>query len=187
MFYDLVLTSYARTLGFSLDQLMKDHVWEEVVYLIIWGLLPTADEQRQFRRTLAAGTVPPQAVVDAVTALPRDAHISSMLLACLAAYVSCDEGSKCVHASGKPFYLKHMANTDAAITRSLSTLAVTLALSYCHKHGVEFTPADPNGTFIGNVLLMMGFARDGKPDPKIERCFEKLWVLYADHEMTNST
>jgi citrate synthase len=131
--------------------------------------------------------VPPQTVIETVQALPRDAHISSMILACLAAYASCDEGSKQVHASGKPVYLKNMANTDVAVTRCLSTLAVTLALSYCHKHGVEFTPADPNGTFIGNVLLMMGFAADGKPDAKIERCFEKLWVLYADHEMTNST
>lgn len=68
-------------------------------------------------------------------------------------------------------------------------MATTIALVYCHKRGRKFTPADPNGSFIGNVLLMMGFVdeRTGKPDPKIERCFERLWILYADHEMTNST
>lgn len=37
------------------------------------------------------------------------------------------------------------------------------------------------------MLLMMGHTKDGKPNAQIERCLEKLWILYADHEMTNST
>jgi citrate synthase len=173
--------------GHSLDELVEKHDWEEVVYLINWGKLPSMDEKLRFRKELAASMIAPQAVIDVIRALPRDAHVSSMILAGLAAFASCDEGSIKVHASGKPYYLGNMKNVDAAIPRTLSALAVTLALTYCHKKGIEHAPVDPNGTFIGNLLLMMGFAQDGKPDAKIERCFEKLWILYADHEMTNST
>lgn len=80
-----------------------------------------------------------------------------------------------------------MTTVDAAIPRTLAAFGMTIAIAYCHKHGKTFTPTDPNGSFIGNMPLMMGFAQDGKPDAKIERCLEKLWILYADHEMTNST
>lgn len=110
-----------------------------------------------------------------------------MIQAGLSAWISYDEGSQEVHSSGKAYYVGNMPRVDAAIVRTLSALAVTIALSYCHRRGKAFTPADQNGSFIGNVLLMMGFATDGKPDARIERCFEKLWLLYADHEMTNST
>lgn len=174
--------------GQSLDELVENHDWEEVVYLINWGRLPSMKEKLQFRQELAASMVVPQAVIDVIRAMPRDAHVSSMILAGLAAFASCDEGSCRVHAgSGKPYYLGNMKNVDAAIPRTLSALAVTIALTHCHKKGIEHTPVDPNGSFIGNLLLMMGYAKDGKPDAKIERCFEKLWILYADHEMTNST
>lgn len=173
--------------GYSLDELVEKNDWEEVVYLINWGYLPTLQEKLEFRRALAAHMEAPQAVVDVIRALPRDALVSSMIHAGLAAFASCDEGSRQLHGSSKAFYLGNMSNVDSAIVRTLSALAVTIALTHCHKRDIEFTVADPNESFIGNVLLMMGFSKNGKPDAKIERCFEKLWVLYADHEMTNST
>jgi citrate synthase len=43
---------------------------------------------------------------------------------------------------------------------------------------------------LGNLLFMMGKvdAEDNsKPDAKLETTLNKLWILYADHEMTNST
>ncbi|KAF2021111.1 citrate synthase [Aaosphaeria arxii CBS 175.79] len=171
----------------SLDKVVRDNDWEEVVYLINWGHLPTLTEKVRFRKDLAANMVPPQPVVDVIRALPRDALICSMMQAGLAAYTSCDKGSRTVHSSGRPHYVKNMPAVDAAIVRTLSAFAVVIALAYCHKRGKEFTAADPNGSFIGNCLLMMGFTQNGKPDATIERCFEKLWILYANHEMTNST
>ncbi|KAF2113638.1 citrate synthase [Lophiotrema nucula] len=171
----------------SLDNLVRDNDWEDVVYMLNWGSLPTSDEKKQFRRALADAMPPPQAVVNVITAFPRDALNSSLIQAGLSAYASCDEGSRKLHGSVRPQYLGNMPRVDAAIVRSLSALATTIALTYCHKRGKSFTSPDPHSSFIGNVLLMMGFSQNGKPDPKVERCFEKLWVLYADHEMTNST
>lgn len=111
-----------------------------------------------------------------------------MVMAGLTAYAACDEGTIGVQ-SGRVQYLGNMKLVDQAIVQALSSLATTIALVYCHKRGRQFTPADPNGSFIGNVLRMMGFVEPGtdKPEAKIERCLERLWILYADHEMTNST
>ncbi|OJD32504.1 citrate synthase [Diplodia corticola] len=173
----------------SIDDLFRDNDYEEVMHLLIWGHLPSAVEKRKLRRSLAAAMVPPQSVVDVIHAFDRDAITMSMLLAGLSAFAAVDEGTKEVHTSGRPAYLGKTEAVDAAIIRTLAALATTIALVYCHKRGKAFTPADPNGSYIGNVLLMMGFHEPGqkKPNQKIEECFEKLWVLYADHEMTNST
>jgi citrate synthase len=168
--------------GHPLDDLMKHCEWEEVVYLIIWGHLPKWEERLRFQLELASNMVPPTEVLDAIRALSRDAPMSSMLSVGLAVYSSCDEGSQKLHSSGKEYYLGHLERVDKAIIRTLSAFAVTIAVSYCHKRGIELTPANPNGSFIGNVIRMMG-----KPSAMIEECLKQLWVLYADHEMTNST
>ena len=112
-----------------------------------------------------------------------------MILAGLSAYASCDEGTKAAHHEGRPQYLGNMKTVDPAIIRTMSSLATTIALTYCHIRGRAFTAADPNGSFIENILLMMGFVQEDtkKPDAKIVKLFERLWILYADHEMTNST
>jgi citrate synthase len=105
-----------------------------------------------------------------------------MIFAGLAAFAASDEGTKQLNSDLRPYYLHNMQNTDRAIIRAMASMATTVALVYCHKRGHEFTEPDPRGSFIGNILKMMG-----KSDEKIEKCLEKLWIFYADHEMTNST
>lgn len=105
-----------------------------------------------------------------------------MIIAGLAAYAALDEGSYKTHNSSAAYYLGNLKAVDAAIIRSLSALATTVALVYCHKRNRHFTKPQKDGSFIGNLLLMMGVS-----DEHTERCLQSLWVLYADHEMTNST
>ncbi|KAF2088726.1 citrate synthase [Saccharata proteae CBS 121410] len=180
---------YIQYRDYPIEYLFENHDYEEVVHLLIWGHLPIAVEKTMFRKGLAASANPPQSVVDVIKAFPRDTTTFTMVLAGLAAYAALDEGTLAVHEEGRPYYLGNLKAVDAAIIRCLSNLATTIAMVYCHKRGKTFTPADPNGSFIGNMLTMMGFVDPltGMPDQKIERCFERLWILYADHEMTNST
>lgn len=71
---------------------------------------------------------------------------------------------------------------DQALLRTIAYIASTIGLIYCHKNDKVFTNPEKDRSLIGNLLLMMGYT-----DPKIEQCLNKLWILYADHEMTNST
>lgn len=86
-------------------------------------------------------------------------------------------------------YQGNMKVIDEGVLRTLSTMAVVVALMYCHQRGHSFTPADPSKPFIENVLLMMGFVekQTGLPSPKAVETLDRLWILYLDHEMTNST
>lgn len=40
------------------------------MHLLIWGHLPSAEEKHQFEYAMAEAAVPPQAVLDAIHALP---------------------------------------------------------------------------------------------------------------------
>lgn len=68
-------------------------------------------------------------------------------------------------------------------------MTIIVALIYCHQHDRNLVPPDPKLSFIENVLLMMGFVEQSTqlPDPKVVKTLDSLWVLYCDHEMTNST
>lgn len=112
---------------------------------------------------------------------------STMVIAGFAAWAACEPGVAAVHYEGRPKYLGHAEEVDAIIPRCIQAFATTIALVYCHKRGRAFINPDPRGTLIGNLLLMMGFTECGKPTKEIEECFKRLWILYADHEMTNST
>ncbi|GJC79193.1 citrate synthase [Colletotrichum liriopes] len=180
---------YIQYRGYPMEYLFEKHDYEEVIHLLIWGRIPNAAEKKAFQREIAAGCVPPEHVVHVINSFPRDSLTSTMVIAGMAAYASQDEGATRTLQSSCPAYLGQPDKVDAALISSLSALATVVALVYCHKRGKAFTPADPEAFFIANVVKMMGF-REGasdKPNQKMMQCFEKLWILYADHEMTNST
>lgn len=171
----------------AIDELFNNNDYEEVMHLLIWGTLPTSEEKTAFRRRLASHMKAPEAVRNAIKAFPSDGLTHPMLLAGIAAFTALDKGTQAVHKSSKPAYLGNMAAADDAIIRTLAALATTVALVYCHKRGHEFTNADPEASYIGNILRMMGLTVEGQPNHKLEHCLERLWVLNADHGMTNST
>ncbi|KAE9579239.1 hypothetical protein CGMCC3_g4491 [Colletotrichum fructicola] len=181
---------YIQYRQFSIEYLFENHDYEEVIYLLIWGKLPDKPEKEHFQRKLAASCVPPEHVVQTIASFSRDSSTSTMMIAGIAAYASQDEGAISIMGSARPAYLGRAGQVDAAIIRCMSALATVVALVYCHKRGKDLTPAHPSDSFVANVVRMMGF-RDKRssvlPDVGIQRCLEKLWILYADHGMTNST
>ncbi|KAF5232796.1 hypothetical protein FANTH_12807 [Fusarium anthophilum] len=174
----------------TIDELFHNNNYEEVVHLIIWGTLPTQEQKINLRRKLASHMKPPKSVENAIKAFPPDGLTHPMLLAGIAAFAAHDKGSQAVHRSSEPAYLGNMEEVDDAIIRTLAALATTVAMVYCYRRGRPFTQANPDESYIGNILLMMGLTEEGSsstPNRKIEHCLERLWVLNADHGMTNST
>ena len=111
-----------------------------------------------------------------------------MVLAGLSAFAGSDPALVPIHA-GKNLYQGNLEQVDRAIIRTLAAVATVVTLVYCHRNNKAFTPADPQNSFVENIVQMMGlFEKDGKTlDRKIIRNLERLWILFADHEMTNST
>lgn len=105
-----------------------------------------------------------------------------MVPAGLAAYVASDPASVPTAADKPNLYLGNIEAVDQAIMRRMSSLAVIVALVYCHQHDKAFTPPDPARSHISNLLLMMGFVGkdSNEPEGEVLAYLERLWVLYAD-------
>lgn len=111
-----------------------------------------------------------------------------MIIAGLAATLGSDS-SAIPGFAGKDLYWRNPSVIDRSVIRGLSAMAVVVALVHCHRNNRPFTEPDPEGSFVSNFLLMMGFVdkHTGTPSPRNIAYLEKLFVLHADHEMSNAT
>jgi citrate synthase len=111
-----------------------------------------------------------------------------MLIAGLAAWAAALPETIPVHV-GATLYMNNPEMVDTSVKQCLASFAAIVALVYCHQHGHPFTLAEEHRTIPENVLLMMHFVDEVTKEPTSAMVNEldKLWILYADHEMTAST
>lgn len=174
--------------GYPVGYLFENHDYEEVCHLLIWGNLPTPEQKRQFRANMAKEMVPDPSVMRAVRAFDPAAPAYLIISAGLAAWAAADPTKIPVHA-GDRIYLGKMDSVDAGVYRSLAALMTVVAMTSCHQQKQTFVAqADPSLSPIDNMLIMMGKVdRYGNADRKYSKAINQLWILFADHEMTNST
>jgi len=115
--------------------------------------------------------------------------VFALVIAGLAAYAANDPSSIPSAADRPMMYKGDKTFIDNSIIHTMASMPAIVAVVYCHQHGRELTPPDPNLSFIANILLMMGFVDESTktPSPKVVETLERVWILYCDHEMTNST
>ena len=118
----------------------------------------------------------------------RNGSIMGMMIAGLSAYQSSQMEFIPAHAA-KTLYLGQPEMVDQEIIKLMRNLAVITATAYCHHTNRSFTEPRSDLSYIENFLLMVGHVDEemGLPNPHHVSCFERLWVLIADHEMTCST
>lgn len=173
---------------YSLDYLLEHHDFIEVAYLLIWGHLPSCAETQNFEGELFKQSNPPDIVIEVVRSFPRGTPNFLIIVAGLSAWAAYSADHIPIH-TGKNIYLGNPDAVDSGIIRTMSALSVVIALTSCHQQGKQFRSPDARNSFVCNQLLMMGIVNSetGKPDSWAERQLNKLWIIYADHEMTNST
>ncbi|PWY82045.1 citrate synthase [Aspergillus heteromorphus CBS 117.55] len=174
--------------GYTLDQLIENHDFEDVSFLLVWGHLPSIQEKLDYRTKLAARLNPPQSVVDTIKCFPRITPYHLMFVAGLTAWAATDPTMIPIHM-GAELYLGKMDAVDKGVLQTMAASISVIALIYCHYQGKQIRPSDAHASLAENILLMMGIVDQttNRPDPKMVRILNSLWTVYADHEMTNST
>ncbi|RAH76535.1 citrate synthase [Aspergillus japonicus CBS 114.51] len=173
----------------TLDELMEHNDFEDVAFLLIWGQLPSAAAKESFRLKLAARANPPAGVEETIRSFPRDAPYHLPIIAGLSAWAAANPSTIPIFA-GKELYLGKPEAVDEGVLTAFAAIVTVTALTYCHQRDRKFTRPDPNASVVENILRMMGAGIDettGRPLDKMVRILNKLWIIYADHEMTNST
>ena len=132
--------------------------------------------------------IPDPSVMRAIRAFDAAAPSYLIISAGLAAWAAADPSKIPVHA-GDRIYLGDQDAVDDGVYRSLAALTTVTAMASCHQQKKTFfSQADPALSLVDNMLLMMGYTdRLGNVDQTFSTAINKLWILFADHEMTNST
>jgi citrate synthase len=160
--------------GYNINDLASHASFEEVVYLLSNGDLPTREELDHLRAQLRAERQLPPPVVDFLRNIPDDAHPMAVLQTVVSAVgLYDDEANDMDEASNRRKAVRILARIPAIIA----------AFDRLRK-GLE--PVDPldEGSMARNFLYMLN---DEEPDEAAVRTFDVCLVLHADHGLNAST
>jgi len=160
--------------GIAIDDLARHSTFEETVYLLWNRRLPTQSQLDEFSKELRRRYRLPDAMVQRIRALPKQAepmHVLRTMVSELSLHDPSPNANDIASAQDK----------------SLNVLAQAPAI-VAHfdraRRGLDLIPPDSSLSFAENFLNM----RNGeRPTPTMVRAFDACMILHADHGLNNST
>ena len=161
---------------YPIEELAENATFPEVMYLLIYGKLPTKEELAKFNHDLTYHSMIHEDMKRFFDGYPRDAHPMGVLASMVAALST--------------FYPEKTAeDIDRNIIRLLAKMKTLAAFAYKKTSGQPFIYPQNHMTFEENFLKMM-FAVPCEPyqiDPVMTDALRLLLILHADHEQNCST
>ena len=170
-----------RHRGYSIEELADKASFVEVIYLVLYGELPTEAQYKEFDNSLREHTLVNEGLESMFKAFPTGSHPMGQLMSMLSALGL--------------FYPKSMDpnRDDEAVNRTVIRLLAKMP-TICamiskkgHGHPVVFPRNDLD--YVSNYLNMT-FGQvtmtDYTPDPVLVSAMNKLLILHADHEQNCS-
>eukprot|EP00951_Prasinocladus_malaysianus_P018067 scaffold143461_cov46-Prasinocladus_malaysianus.AAC.1 len=191
-----------RYRGIPIEQLAENSTFLETSYMLLYGELPVASELRAFEEAVARHSMLPEPVIASLEQLPHDSHPMAVLVAGITA-LSCHHPEQNPALAGGSIYRLALAPAcicklqfqrsaevrDKQIVRLLGKVP-TLA-AYAYHRGTGRKPSQPNLhlSYAENFLYMLDAngSPSYKPNPKLARCLDIMFILHAEHEMNCST
>ncbi len=167
--------------GYPIEQLAEKATFIEVVYLLIYGKLPTQTELDSFSNSITKHTLVHEDMKQFFEAYPAKAHpmgvLSSMVCSLSTFYPESLDPNRSPEAK------------DLTIHRLLAKLPTLAAWSYKNAMRHPFMYPKNNLDYCSNFMYMMfGMpTEDYSVDPVIVDALNKLLILHADHEQNCST
>jgi citrate synthase len=160
--------------GYDIHDLATYAGFEEVCYLLLFGLLPNSFQLADFNVRLAANRALPPQLIDLMKATPAGAWPMDVLRTAVSALAlftpHLEDGT-------------HLSNPRAAIHLIAKTPAIVAAWDRIRR-GLEPIAPEPHLSTAANFLYM----RTGRaPSPEAERALDTYLVLLADHSYNAST
>jgi citrate synthase len=159
--------------GFNIHTLAENATFEEVIYLLWNGSLPTQSELQGLKAALVEHRPIPQPVVDFLRTVPEGAPMDVLRTAVsmLALY---DPLVKDVSQEANKVKAEKLMAQTATIVTTFHRL----------RTQQEVIPGDPQLSFAANFLYTLTGKR---PASIAERTFDVALTLHADHELNAST
>lgn len=170
-----------RYRGYPIEQLSEYASFIEVMYLLIYGELPTENELNIFQSSISHHTLVHENMKRFYEAYPTGAHPMGVLSSMLASLSTFYPES---HDPNRSFI-----DVDRTIHRLLAKMPTLAAQAYKVSMGHPMMYPKNRYTYTQNFLHMM-FAlpsMEYQIDPVIDDALNKLLILHADHEQNCST
>ncbi len=162
--------------GYPIEQLAEKLSFEEVVYLLVRGALPTQEQFDTFKADLDEHALLPKSVYALIESFPRDAHPMGIAQSAVAALEA--------HAAS----VGDESDVDAHITALIAKFKALTAAIYRHAKGLSAMHPTSGLSYSGDFLKMM-YARPNDAydiDEAVETAINRLLILHADHEQNCS-
>ena len=169
-----------RYRGYSIEDLAEKASFIEVVYLLIFGELPTKVQLEAFQKDIVAESHVDEEMKKILDGFPKSAHPMGVLASLTSALISFNPNSVNV-SSDKEMY--------AAIVRIVAKFPVLVAWTMRKKKGLPLDYGDDSLGYVENIHKMM-FKKPSQEYTKnkvIIDALDKLLILHADHEQNCST
>jgi citrate synthase len=160
--------------GYDINDLAKGASFEEVVYLLWNGALPTEEELETLRAELRGERALPAPVMDILRNAPDDAHPMAVLRTAVSSLALYD---------GEADTMSPEANRRKAV-RILAQIPTMIAAFDRLRKGLDPVSPLDGESMAHNFLYMLN---GEEPGEAAERVFDVCLVLHADHGLNAST
>ncbi len=166
--------------GYPIEQLAEESDFLETAYLILFGELPTAQQQQAWTREITNHTMLHENIKKLMEGFQYDAHPMAIFLSTVGAMSGFYPDAK--HIFDKPARLRQTH-------RLIAKVPSIAAWAYRHSIGRPYVYPDNDLSFTGNFLNMLFKMTELKyqPNPVLARALDVLFILHADHEQNCST
>lgn len=176
-----------RYRGYPIEELAEKSTFLEVAYLLMYGNLPTQGQLSDWEFTISQHSAVPQGLLDIIKLMPHDAHPMGVLVSAMSA-LSVFHPDANPALRGQDLY-KLEPLRDKQIARILGKAPTIAAAAYLRLAGRPPVLPSSNLSYSENFLYMFdSFGnRSYKPNPRLARVIDILFILHAEHEMNCST
>ena len=159
--------------GYNIDVLATNCSFEEVIYLVMLGELPTETQLKNFTSELRSNMVMPDPIQDIIRAT-KDAHPMDVLRTAISALAAFD-----------PEVDDNSAEATLRKGTRLTAMAPTIVTAHARiRDGKDPVSPDPTLGLAANFLYML-FGET--PDPRDVSLIDKDFVLHAEHGLNASS
>jgi citrate synthase len=160
--------------GYNINELASNASFEEVIFLLWNGRLPTRAELVALQNQLVAERDLPAEVTTFLKSVPKNAAPMDVLRTAVSLLSLYDP-------------LAADSSTEANVAKAIKLMArvSTLVTSFDNlRNGSPVVPGDPSLGYAANFLYTLS---GKKPDQVMQRVVDVALILHADHELNAST
>ena len=161
--------------GYDINELAGNIGYEETVYLLHYGKLPSQSELSALKTKLISYRQLPQGVIDLIQSLPKDTVPMNALRTGISALGCFDSSSE----DKSPESLQEKA------LKIIAQAPIVTAYFHLHRQGKPLVQSRPDLNEAANFLYLINGGTEAEKDSvdTLDMCY----VLHADHGMNAST